>query len=161
VCTLRKPFDPVKSDIEMSKKLFFLITFSLSSTLFGHHNYRLQFDNSREVVMQGIVTNFEWKNPHLEIFFDVQNNKGEIENWILPTAAPRVAQNNGVHPDTLNIGDEITVSGWLARDGSNAMRARSMQLADGRSFQLTPTGRGGMRAGGGGMRSGMGMGSQN
>ena len=79
MCTLRKPFDPVKSDIEMSKKLFFLITFSLSSTLFGHHNYRLQFDNSREVVMQGIVTNFEWKNPHLEIFFDVQNNKGEIE----------------------------------------------------------------------------------
>ena len=111
--------------------------------------------------MQGIVTNFEWKNPHLEIFFDVQNNKGEIENWILPTAAPRVAQNNGVHPDTLNIGDEITVSGWLARDGSNAMRARSMQLADGRSFRLTPTGRGGMRAGGRGMRSGMGMGSQN
>ena len=115
----------------MSKKLFFLIAFSLSPTLFGHHNYRLQFDNSREVIMQGIVTNFEWKNPHLEIFFDVQNNKGEIENWILPTAAPRVAQNNGVHPDTLNIGDEITVSGWLARDGSNAMRARSMQLADG------------------------------
>ena len=79
MCTLRKPFDPVKSDIEMSKKLFFLITFSLSPTLFGHHNYRLQFDNSREVVMQGIVTNFEWKNPHLEIFFDVQNNKGEIK----------------------------------------------------------------------------------
>ena len=91
--------------------------------------------------MHGIVTRFEWSNPHLEIFLDVENDKGETESWILPTAAPRVAQNNGLDPETVTVGDEITVSGWPARDGSNAMRARKLTLKDGRSFGLTPTGR--------------------
>ena len=106
--------------------------------------------------MHGIVTRFEWNNPHLEIFLDVENDKGETEKWILPTAAPRVAQNNGLDPETVTVGDEITVSGWPARDGSNVMRARKLTLKDGRSFGLTPTGRDRGRG-----RGRVGMGARN
>ena len=135
----------------MPKKLIFLSAFFLSLPLLGHHNYRLRFDNAREVSMEGTVTGFEWKNPHLEIFLDVENDQGKTENWILPTAAPRVAQNNGLDSETIVVGDEITALGWLARDGSNAMRARRLTLKDGRSFNLTPMGMGrGMGRGMGG-----------
>ena len=135
----------------MPKKLIFLSAFFLSLPLLGHHNYRLRFDNAREVSMEGTVTSFEWKNPHLEIFLDVENAQGKTENWILPTAAPRVAQNNGLNSETIVAGDKITVLGWLARDGSNAMRARRLTLKDGRSFNLTPMGMGrGMGRGMGG-----------
>jgi hypothetical protein len=134
---------------KMLKKLIFLFVFFLSLPLSGHHNYRLRFDDAQEISMKGAVTSFEWKNPHLEIFLDVKNDQGKTENWILPTAAPRVAQNNGLGPETVAVGDEITVLGWLARDGSNAMRARRLTLKDGRSFGLTPMG------------MGMGMGRRN
>ena len=140
LCRLKLHFFMVAP--KMPKKLIFLSVFFLSLPLLGHHNYRLRFNNAREISMEGTVASFEWKNPHLEISLDVENDQGETEHWILPTAAPRVAQNNGLGPETVVVGDEITVLGWLARDGSNAMRARKLTLKDGRSFSLTPMGMG-------------------
>ena len=96
---------------KMPKKLIFLSVFFLSLPLLGHHNYRLRFDDAQEVSMEGTVASFEWKNPHLEISLDVENDQGKTENWILPTAAPRVAQNNGLGPETVVVGDEIIVLG--------------------------------------------------
>jgi hypothetical protein len=131
----------------------------VSASAFAHHNYRLRFDYDVEVTMTGVVTKFDWKNPHIEILVDVENDDGTVTNWVMPTAAPGVANRLGITPETLQPGDTLLITGAPARNGSNELRARTMTLTDGTYFILSPqgyrdAGEGGM--GGGGMGGGMG-----
>jgi hypothetical protein len=128
------------------KNLTVLVVFLTSMPALAHHNYRLRFDDSTEIELTGVVTNFDWKNPHIEIFIDVEDADGNVTNWVLPTAAPVVATRSGVTPETVVPGDTLVVTGWPARDGSNEMRAWVMTLADGTSFQLSPVPKGVDRA---------------
>jgi hypothetical protein len=122
------------------KNLTTLIVFLISVPAYAHHSSATNFDNNAEISLTGVVTNFDWKNPHIEIFIDVEDADGNVVNWVLPTAAPVVASRIGITPETVVPGNTIVVSGWPARDGSNAMRAWVMTLEDGTSFQLSPGG---------------------
>ncbi len=134
-----------------------LLAVFLSLPALAHHNYRLRFDYDTSVTMTGVVTKFDWKNPHIEILVDVENEDGSITSWVMPTMAPGVANRLGITPETLLPGDTLLVTGALARNGSNEMRARTMTLEDGTHFVLSPMGyrdndqQGGMGTGGMGM----------
>jgi hypothetical protein len=133
----------------------------LSVSAFAHHNYRLRFDYDVDVSMEVVVTKFDWKNPHIEILVNVENEDGTVTPWVMPTMAPGVANRLGITPETLQPGDRILVTGAPARNGSNELRARTMTLADGTFYILSPQGyrqadgQNGMGAGGMGGR-GMG-----
>ena len=134
-----------------------LLAVFLSLPALAHHNYRLRFDYGTTVTMTGVVTKFDWKNPHIEILVDVENEDGTVTNWVMPTMAPGVANRLGITPETLLPGDTLLVTGALARNGSNELRARTMTLEDGTHYVLSPMGyrdndqQGGMGAGGMGM----------
>jgi hypothetical protein len=146
------------------KTLLLLLALSISVPVLAHHNYRLRFDYDVDVTMTGVITKFDWKNPHIEIFMDVEDNDGNVINWTMPTMAPGVANRLGITPETLLPGDTVLVTGAPARNGSNELRARTMTLADGSYYVLSPQGyrqndqQGGMGAGGMGMGQG-GMGN--
>ena len=106
----------------------------------AHHNYRLNFDNSIEITIEGVVTKVSWMNPHISIYLDAVDANGNVTNWIMPTAAPGIAGRNGMTAETLTVGEKVTVVGWPARDGTNTMRARLLILADGSKIPLSPTG---------------------
>ncbi len=143
------------------KTITFVVTLLVNVSAFAHHNYRLRFDYDIDVSMEVVVTKFDWKNPHIEILVDVENDDGTITPWIMPTMTPGVANRLGINPDTLQPGDRILVTGAPARNGSNELRARTMTLADGTYYILSPQGyrqadepnSGGMA---GGMAGGMG-----
>ncbi len=120
------------------KYLTVLLVFLISVPASAHHSFAAEFDSSTEITLIGVVTKFDWRNPHVEIFIDVEDADGNIANWVLPTAAPVVATRSGVTPETVVPGDTLLVTGWPARNGSNAMRAWVMTLEDGTSFQLSP-----------------------
>jgi hypothetical protein len=120
------------------KQLIALLLVTCSLPCFAHHNYRLAFDPENPITLDGTVVEFSWKNPHLEILIDVEDDDGTVVHWRIATAAPRIATRNGVEKDTVTSGEPIRVSGIAARDGSNQMRATSMTLQDGRIFRLTP-----------------------
>ena len=108
----------------------------------AHHNYRLAFDDSVEITIEGVVTEVAWRNPHIELYLDAIDAEGNVARWSMPTAAPGVASRNGFTETTLSVGDKLVVVGWPARDGTNSMRARSLTLADGSVIPLHPTGGG-------------------
>ena len=114
----------------------------LALPVLAHHNYRLNFDYSKAITLEGVVTRFEWVNPHINIHMDVVDEDGNVTRWIMPTAAPGVATRNGLTPETVTAGDKAIVTGWPARDGTNRVRARTIVLEDGRSFPLSPAGMG-------------------
>ena len=67
--------------------LLFATLFSLSAL--AHHNYRLKFDDNREITLTGIVTKFDWKNPHIEIFMDVTGEDGRDHQLSLANGCAR------------------------------------------------------------------------
>lgn len=140
------------------KILTLLVTALVSVSAFAHHNYRLRFDYDTSVTMTGVVTKFDWKNPHIEILVDVENEDGTVTSWVMPTMAPGVANRLGITPETLVPGQKLEVTGALARNGSNELRARTMTLEDGTHYVLSPAGyRNNDQQGG--MAGGMGMGN--
>ena len=55
-----------------------------------------------------------------------------VTNWNLELASPNVLTRNGWTRKSLNIGDQITVEGALAKDGSKMANARVVTLANGK-----------------------------
>jgi hypothetical protein len=121
-------------------KLFAALVLAFVAPAMAHHNYRLNFDDSKEITLVGVVAKVSWANPHITIYLDVLGEDGETDSWALPTAAPGVAQNNGLTKETLAAGDAVVVVGWPARDETKQMRARRITLSNGNDVLLHPTG---------------------
>jgi hypothetical protein len=55
-----------------------------------------------------------------------------VTNWNLELASPNVLKRNGWRRDSLKEGDQVTVEGSLAKDGSKMANARAVTLSDGK-----------------------------
>jgi hypothetical protein len=83
----------------------------------AHHSFAAQYDAGKPVELKGAVTKVEWTNPHARFYVDVTDDKGEVTSWNFELASPNVLVRNGWKRTTLKIGDQITVTGYLARSG--------------------------------------------
>jgi hypothetical protein len=95
----------------------------------AHHSFNAEFDSSKPIKLTGIVTKVDWTNPHVWIHFNVKDDKGTVTNWGAEMGPPHGLQGSGWRRETLKIGDEITVDGYLAKNGSSNVNARSVTLA--------------------------------
>jgi len=98
----------------------------------AHHSFAAEYDANKPLTLKGTVTKIEWTNPHARFYVDVKDEKGALTNWNLELASPNGLLRNGWTRKTLNIGDEVTVEGSAARDGSKMANARVVKLANGR-----------------------------
>jgi hypothetical protein len=95
----------------------------------AHHSFAAEFDSKKPVKLEGIVTKVEWTNPHVWIYLNVKDESGKVTNWGAELGPPHGLQNSGWRRETLKIGDKITVDGYLAKNGSSRVNARSVTLA--------------------------------
>jgi hypothetical protein len=95
----------------------------------AHHSFNAEFDSSKPITLKGIVTKVDWTNPHVWIHFNVKNDSGAVTNWGAEMGPPHGLQGSGWRRETLKIGDEITVNGYLAKNGSSNVNARSVTLS--------------------------------
>lgn len=97
----------------------------------AHHSFAAEYDAKQPVTLKGVVTRVEWTNPHARFYVDVKDASGKVTNWNLELASPNVLIRSGWTRHSLKVGDEITVEGSRAKDGTNLANARSVVLADG------------------------------
>jgi hypothetical protein len=95
----------------------------------AHHSFAAEFDADKPITLTGIVTKVEWTNPHAWVYFNVKDKTtGEVTNWGAEMGPPHGLQRRGWRRDTLKIGEEVTVAGSLAKNGSKRLNARTVTL---------------------------------
>ena len=102
----------------------------IASALLAHHS-TADYDLTRPASATGVVTGFEWANPHSHIYMDAVSQGGAVEHWVIDLDAPRGLERFGWSKDSLRPGDKITCSGARAKDGSPRMRCTQVELRNG------------------------------
>ena len=107
----------------------------------AHHSFAAEYDANKPVTIHGSVVRVEWTNPHARFYVEAKESDGSVVTWNLELASPNVLVRQGWTRNSLKIGDEITVSGSAAKDGSKMANARNVTLASGkRVFAGAPAG---------------------
>jgi hypothetical protein len=101
---------------------------------FSHHAFSAEFDVKKPITLTGTVTKVEWTNPHARFYVSVTEEGGGTTVWDFELASPNGLMRRGWNRSSLKPGDTVTVSGYLAKDGSKMANARSVSLADGRKI---------------------------
>ncbi len=86
--------------------------------LFAHHSFAAAYDNTKRVEIEGVVTEFVWRNPHSFVRIDVTNEAGVTETWNLEwgSSSQLSAEKYPVTRTTLKAGDRIIAGGQPGRD---------------------------------------------
>jgi hypothetical protein len=106
----------------------------IASALLAHHS-TADYDLTRPATAAGVVTRFEWANPHSHIYLDVTAPDGVVEQWIVEIDSPRGLERLGWSKDSLKSGDKVICLGARAKDGSSRMRCTEVILAGGHILQ--------------------------
>ena len=101
-----------------------------SSRLFAHHG-TASYDMAKTVTVNGTVTEFQFVNPHVLIFLDAKDDKGAAQKWQGELTSPNHLERVGWSKSSLKSGDNIALSGYLAKSGATSMWITKVVLADG------------------------------
>jgi hypothetical protein len=97
----------------------------------AHHSFAAEFDATKPIKLTGTVTKIEWMNPHAYFYIDVKEADGKVTNWGMEMGSPNGLMRQGWSRNSMKIGQEVTVEGSRAKDGSNIGNARSVVLEGG------------------------------
>jgi hypothetical protein len=106
---------------------------AVSAPTFAHHAWH-GYDMANLTSVKGIVTQFDWGNPHVWIYFEARDDKGDTEKWNAGGPSPSRMANTGWDKDTVKPGDQITAVGHRIEDGTHNLRLVKVILADGREL---------------------------
>ena|ERR1700680_5075157 len=106
----------------------------VSAPVPAHHG-ETNYDTEKLVNVKATVTDFQFINPHVQIFMDATNDKGEIEKWTCEARSPAMLVRNGDwDKNTLKPGDVITAIGFQSKNGAKILRLKKIVLSNGKEL---------------------------
>jgi len=116
--------------------IMFTVFLVVVSPTFAHHG-KAAYDTKTIVTVKGTMTDFRFINPHVQLYFDVKNDKGEVEQWQAELTAPNKLTRAGWSKHTLTPGDSITASGYVSKNDPHTMWIDKLIGPDGEQLHLS------------------------
>jgi len=122
----------VAARISFSVVVLLLAVCSLPALL-AHHNVAVDYDVCKTVTLDGIVTELEWRHPHVVLHLNVTGKDGKTLAWTVATPAPSVLNREGLNNFFTKTGDHVTAHVFAAKDGSKDAVTKDLILPNGRT----------------------------
>ena len=98
----------------------------------AHHAVSAEFDRNKPITFTGTVKKVDWMNPHIYTHIEAKDASGKAVVYEVEGGAPNSLFRNGWRPDTLKIGETVTVSGSRAKnETSYRVGSATITKADG------------------------------
>jgi hypothetical protein len=110
-----------------------------SGEALAHHSATMWVLEKR-INVTGTVNSVSFRNPHGQMELTVQDNNGNSTQWRVEMSAKNLLLRRGWKPDTVKIGEKVTVTGHPNKALPNEIYMREMRLSDGKFFG-DPTGK--------------------
>jgi hypothetical protein len=104
------------------------LTIMAAVPIWAHHAFSAEFDNTKPLNMKGKFVSIDWVNPHSWTHFEVTLPNGQKQIWHAETPPPNQLVRQGWAKTTLQVGDEIQVNGFAAKNGAQRMWASNVTL---------------------------------
>ena len=114
-----------------------LLLVLVSATCLAHHGVAPHYDNDRRVTIEGVVSKFDFINPHSFVYVSVVDAAGAEEIWQCELASRSVLSRNGLTADRFRVGEPITIEGAPGRRNPTGCAVRTAYFADGSVLQST------------------------
>ncbi len=108
--------------------------------VWSHHSFSAEFDQNKQVTLDGKVVMMEFVNPHSWLHIDVPSADGSLVRWKIEGGSPSVLLRKGWNRDSLPAGTRVKIVGFQAKDGSFRASSRDLQFPDGRRMDLGGSG---------------------
>lgn len=109
-----------------------LLPFVQANSASAHHAFAADYEAGNEGVLEGVVTEVIYKNPHARYYLETVNEDGEKELWDLQTMNLMILGRVGWKKDTIQVGDRLKVEGILGRNNTRRMSINIVHMDDGR-----------------------------
>ena len=98
----------------------------------AHHSFAAEYDSNKTITVKGTVAKVAWVNPHAYVYINAKDAAGKAVTWAFETLSPNALAIRGWTRTSLKIGEEVTVDGYLAKDGKpledGSLHANSRQI---------------------------------
>lgn len=124
----------------MKKLLTLLVAGTLLAAvpLVAHHSLSAEFDTNRPISFTGTVKKVDWMNPHIYTVIQVKNPDGKVIEYRVEGSPPNALFRAGWRPDTLKVGETVTVTGIRAKaETSMNIGSATIKKADGTAVYNT------------------------
>jgi hypothetical protein len=99
--------------------------------LWAHHSVA-GYDTQKEVALRGVVKEFNWRNPHVYVVWDVKDANGKVVEWAAEMNSPTSMIQVGMNRNSLKPGDEVIITVNPSKTSNPLGIVRKITTADGR-----------------------------
>ena len=107
----------------------------LGIPLWAHHG-NAAYDTDNPITIRGTVTEFSWTNPHVQIYLDVKDGKGNVVHWSVETYSPGKLVRAGWPKESVKAGDVVSINLIPAKSGAPVGFLHKLVLPDGKELGL-------------------------
>ena len=119
----------------MKNRIFIFLLLAIGAAIFSgsimaHHGSSVY--DSKLTTYKGTVTDFQFMNPHTEIWFDVTGADGKVEKWTAEAPSLTTMARIGWNKTSFRPGDQVSFAGNVAKSGAKIIRLRKVVFPNGK-----------------------------
>ena len=112
-----------------------------ATVVVAHHGSNVSYQLEKTITVAGTVTEWEFVNPHPQIYFDVKDEQGRLAHWaieLLPTPSMLKNMKVGWTRTTMKPGDQVKVVCNPSRvAGAKACLGKELEI-NGKAWPIVP-----------------------